>query len=105
MPSNQETMSKCSTSRYRLLLIHAEENKWIDEFGIFFDGKDPYVQKMQEMFRVSIEANPNDTLLLCLYAQFAEKKREYQRAEGFFLFFCFFVFFLFFFLFLGDVCF
>ena len=95
MPSNKDTLSMCSISRYRLLLHQEKQEKRGEgeggggEGGGEGDGEgDVDVQKMEEGFRLAIEGGALNVNMLCLYGQFLEKKKDYMGAEGvFFVYF------------------
>ena len=88
MPSNKDTLSMCSISRYRLLLHQEKQEKREEggegegEGGEFGEGGEVDVQKMEEGFRLAIEGGALDVNMLCLYGQLLEKKKDYMGAEG-----------------------
>ncbi len=85
MPSNKESLLHCAVSWFRLLLLRAEAEKWTDDFGIFFDAKDPDVQRTGKYLLECIESSPKDAAILGLYAQFLDKTRDFSGTEGMFL--------------------
>ena len=82
MPSNKDTLVNCALSWFRLLLIRAESEEWTDEFGIYLNSKDTDVQRTEEYLQVAASVAASDASVLCLYAQFLEKKRDFAGAEG-----------------------
>jgi hypothetical protein len=82
MHSNRDTLLHCALSRFRLLLIRAENEGWRDDNGTYFDESDKDVQKTEKDLTLAVGSNPMDAKTLCLYAQFLDKKRNFHAAEG-----------------------
>jgi hypothetical protein len=82
MPTNKETLVHCAISWYRLLLIRGEHEGWHDQYGVYLETHDPDVQKMNEYIHIAIHSDPSDPQILCLYAQFMEKQRNFAAAES-----------------------
>ena len=79
MPANKETLRNCALTWFRLLVIRAETDGRRDES---FDPQDPDVQRTSEYFQSAVNADERNSVTLCLFALFLERKGDYIEAEG-----------------------
>jgi hypothetical protein len=82
MPQNKEALLNCAISWYRLVERRAKDMGWKDNFGEYFERSDSDVRRIEDYLRLAMNADLKNAEILCVFAQFMEKIRDFDRAEG-----------------------